>query len=310
MNSYDDNKHLPMDEWIQTLRDALKEDFDQAANTKEGHFYNHVANTDKEMLTNLILGTKTFDAVFTDAKHAVNWTRQILSARAPVIANWLAADKRYFKSHEEYKNLHISIKFTNVEAVGRGYNKDLAEKATKNIDVFLRRDRTGQSPFGFYLETSFPNINHEQAWETGKYYTKDEVIQGGYVPFTNEYEKIAFKFQNEYEDVTIRACTDMSGEPQVKISFEDTYGNYIVYLGDDYLKCAHFSDQGRTYPELNAIPKEYQNFVHEVREYQRYLEHMPMEDIVQDLNTYGGPIQSDVMVAEQLTHNENDNILL
>ena len=148
-------------EWIDNS-DYLEKIF------KEGHADELHCNTGPDVLLNRTLSEFKNCSAFSDKEDALFLIRETLYYEAKNIVRWLLSDER-----ESF--LKIDCCMDEDEMIGKGIDTNLNEKTTPYITVILQRDYSSyrnDGRFFCFVKTAFPNIEHLNARDTGKNYSK------------------------------------------------------------------------------------------------------------------------------------------
>lgn len=133
---------------------------DFAANISQGHAKNiHIESNDVDLIKRASFKDVTWASSFQDNESFDDYVTDSISYKAHEIADWILSDRQDFKNASDYFTKDFLVDFKD-EEVGYGYKSgDLSRYSTSAIKIVLQRDMTGDSPFGFYLKTAYPQMN-------------------------------------------------------------------------------------------------------------------------------------------------------
>jgi hypothetical protein len=130
------------------------------------------------MLERIILEKKERVSTFIDQSTMEYAVQESVYYAAEDIYIWLTTDESKFPDKKAFETMTIELMLDEDYPIGRGFDADLKELISSDVVVVLQRDKTGESPYGFYLKTAYVNIDPEKAEETGEQYSQLPRTQG------------------------------------------------------------------------------------------------------------------------------------
>ncbi len=241
------------------LQDALAQIADDpsetlfAINGRKGHMQElHIGASQQDLLMRLMASPMNAVTSFYDEQTAKRQTADALYFNTDKIEQWMYTPQRYFKNKDDYYTFAASIEMG--IPVGYGINRHLRVRECRAINFVLTRDKTGESPYGFFLKTAYPVIT-KSATTIMRYETPEElfgkfpalgktVMQETYFRSIREMTRRQIRYGegNARDYVSVRYFRD-GKDPQT----------IVAYIYEDRLSFRRLGDAGNERINLQTI---------------------------------------------------------
>ena len=224
------------------LEDVIFDDFETILNVRKGHSIDaHIGLSDSDMLNRLVREEKQGVSTFYNYEDFQANLQDALYFKAKDVAAWITSEHIDFKNSRDYHEYAFTVDIED-NLVGHGYDKNFRELQTSAIKIVLQRDFSEESPFGFFVKTAYADISHENAVETGRQYTPEQILNG-VVDFTSNVERAYFGLRNDFPDLKMSFTRKSSGDLlKVTVSREDCFD--AVFVSQDGVKTKTYNDDG------------------------------------------------------------------
>ena len=224
------------------LEDVIFDDFETILNVGKGHSIDaRIGLSDSDMLNRLVREEKQGVSTFYNYEDFQANLQDALYFKAKDVATWITSEHIDFKNSRDYHEYAFTVDLKG-DIVGHGFNKKLQEIETPAIRVVLQRDFSEESPFGFFVKTAYADISHENAAETGRQYTPEQILNG-VVDFTSNVERAYFGLRDDFPDLKMSFTRKSSGDLlRVTVSREDCFD--AIFVLQDGVKARTYNDDG------------------------------------------------------------------
>lgn len=155
-------KHCDFQYFEEHFLDDLYEDYAFLTQDKNGHAKEfHCNKSDMDLLLRSIKENKDEISAFVSEEDMINGIQDVLDRRISDVYDWLQSSKRDFKNQKDYKFLKLNLNLGGKDPIGYGFkvtDSKYDKYSTTGINVILLRDEENYSPYGFFVETAYPDL--------------------------------------------------------------------------------------------------------------------------------------------------------
>lgn len=156
---------MPDEQYKDIFDGLLYDDPDFFANITKGHTLDeHIGKTDYELLAraNFKEDNNGFVSSFTNREEFIENMQNALTFKMDEITSWIMKKRSEFNTKEDFDDFAFSVDLV-PDIVGYGFNaNELKKYETTSIRIVLTRDYSEESPLGFYMTTSYPDMTKAQ----------------------------------------------------------------------------------------------------------------------------------------------------
>lgn len=215
------------------LTEDLWDNFEYAVNISAGHTAIHSAgeNSVLDSVKRVIRESTTNVSFFYSNEDALGLAQDVCVSNVEKISAWMQTKRQYFKEQADYRNLVLTLNLRQDAGYGFVAEKDkLIERTARAVTVVLERNYSDDCPYGFHLKTAYPNILEEHAIDTGRIFSKRDIINEAVE--LNPEERAVLALKGAQTGVTVRYY-----EPsQIRLAARSKDTEYTVFLGRNRFK--------------------------------------------------------------------------
>lgn len=236
--------NISPEEYQKQIEEVSYDDVDVFLNVNKGHSKEfHSFQSDAQLLERLVSEDKEAVSSFYDEEQLRQSISDTICYKAKEISAWFTKGRMEFAKPSEYQTLALSVDIG--EDIGNGFTRNYQEKATSVITLVLQRDLSGESPFGFFVNTAYADITNDLAYYTGKEYSKAQVLQNDDLNISpiQKMREEARTILKKDAKIFLQKC---NGQEQLKICFpENNEQQVTVFLTENNLSVRINSESER-----------------------------------------------------------------
>lgn len=158
----------------------------------------------------------------------------------------------------------LTITFVHPDMCGHGLDPQMRDITTNTTKIVLQRNV--DSPLGFFVQTSYPDITYEEVTgkktEVGKQYTYQQLKEEGYLEKMSTVQKTALAYLSNQTGIDVSYISGRNGAEYISLYFPD---QHIKVMMSDKRDTEVFIDDSSRQISLIALAKQHPVIIQAVK---------------------------------------------